>query len=704
MAIAGKGRPTKEQAASRKKYNSWYQDVVCYEREFKQWEERTNKILKKYRDDRGASNANNSSARFNILWSNVQTLVPATFSRLPQPDASRRFRDNDPVGRVGSMIIERGLDYEIQHYPDYRMTLKACVLDRFLGGRGTAWVRYEPHMKAIDQDLPVNGLEVSEDVDAPGEDLDYECSPVDYVHYKDFGHSVARTWEEVGRVWRKVYMDRAACVDRFGKELGDKIPLDKLPIEQDKAKAQGAETLKACVHEGWDKTTKEAVWFSVSMGEILDTKPDPLGLEEFFPCPRPLYATLTNDSLIPVPDYVLYQDQAAELDNLSNKIDGLIKALRILGVYDASEPSLGRLFSEASNTNLLPIKNWASFAEKNGLAGAIDLVDIEPIARALIESYKAMDQVKGQIFEITGISDIVRGDTDPNETLGAQELKGQYANMRLRSYQDEVAEFATQLLRLKAQVICNKFAVQTIAQMSAVEQLNDADKPLIGPAMELLLGPRATNPEATDIPNILRSFRVDIAADTLVQIDEKADQQARTEMLAAVGTYIEKGFPLVQAAPQVAPLIVGLLKFAVTGFKVGKQIEGMIDQQLDQLTQAAKQPQPPKPDPEMAKVQAQQQADAARLQADQQAEQARMQADMAIERMRNEMQQQTDRQKAVFEFQLEAQRMQQEQLFARFEATLKAKTAVEVAEIGAQATLDGAQIAAANAGTQETAQ
>src|SRR5688572_1105583 len=194
----------------------WLNHISAYDREFKKWEGRSQKILDRYRDEKRKTA--DSLAKFNILWSNVQTLVPATFARLPQPDVSRRFKDNDPVGRVASLIIERALEFEIQNYPDYRQSLKATVYDRFLGGRGTAWARYEPHIRAVAQGEPQDGLTVTEDIDEPQEELDYECAPVDYVHWRDFGHTVARTWEEVTGVWRKVFMTRDACIERFGEE------------------------------------------------------------------------------------------------------------------------------------------------------------------------------------------------------------------------------------------------------------------------------------------------------------------------------------------------------------------------------------------------------------------------------------------------------------------------------------------------------
>ena len=61
-----------------------YLNVISgYDNEFAKWQSRTKKILKRYRDDtRGQSG--NETAKFNILWSNVQTLIPAVYAKLPK--------------------------------------------------------------------------------------------------------------------------------------------------------------------------------------------------------------------------------------------------------------------------------------------------------------------------------------------------------------------------------------------------------------------------------------------------------------------------------------------------------------------------------------------------------------------------------------------------------------------------------------------
>jgi hypothetical protein len=645
-------------------YQDWYNTIAQYERTFKEWEGRAEKIVKRYRDDQRSRN--NPQAKFNILWSNVQTITPAIFARLPRPDVSRRFRDNDPIGRVASMMLERALDYEITHYGDYKSAMNQTVQDRLLGGRGTAWVRYEPHIvgEEAGDDEPEDGWQLTEDTDdaeteggiyrEDQERIEYECAPVDYVHWRDFGLTVARTWEEVTAIWRKVYLGRPALVERFGEELGNKIPLDTKPeTSRTFNEKMGEGAKEACIYEIWDKTTGEVIWLSKSMGEILDVKADPLKLENFWPCPKPLFSTLTTDSLIPIPDYVLYQDQARQLDTLADRIDGFIQALKVRGVYDASEPALGRLFTEGENNTLIPVKNWGAFAEKQGMQGAINLVDIAPIASALQMSYQAMDQVKGQIYEIMGIADIQRGQTDPNETLGAQIIKSNNAAGRLKTMQHAVVDFATELLSIKAQIICNHFTDDTIVKISGAQQLSQQDQALIPQALELLRNEAAKN------------FRVEVTSDSMIFQDEQQEKADRMEFLQAMGQFFQQAVPMANAVPETTPMLMEMLKFAVTAFKAGKGLEGLIDETADKFREQAKaaEGQPKPPTPEQQKMQMQLQIEQAKLQAAQaeaqqksQLEQQKMQMQMELEKAKQEYQAQENQLK----FQLEDQRNERE--------------------------------------------
>jgi hypothetical protein len=684
-------------------YENWYNTIAGYERAYKEWESRTDRIIKRYRDD--SRTRNNPNARFNILWSNVQTITPAIFARLPRPDVSRRFRDNDPVARVASMMLERALDYEITHYGDYKSAMSQSVLDRLLGGRGTSWVRYEPHIAGKEAGIPEDGLQVTEDTDEAEteggiyredqERIEYECAPCDYVYWRDFGHTIARTWQEVTAVWRKVYMERPALVERFGEELGNKIPLDTKP-ETSKTfnEKMGEGASEAVIYEIWDKTSGEVLWLSKSMGKILDTRPDPLKLENFWPCPKPLYATLTTDKLEPIPDFVLYQDQAKQLDTLADRIDGFINALKVRGVYDASEPSLARLFSEGENNTLIPVKNYAAFSEKGGMMGAINLVDIAPIASALQMSYQAMDQVKGQIYEIMGIADIQRGQTDPNETLGAQIIKSNNAAGRLKTMQHAVVDFATELLSIKAQIICNHFTDDTIVKISGAMQLSPQDQQLIPQALALLRNEAAKN------------FRVEVTSDSMIFQDEQQEKADRLEFLSAMSGFLQQAVPASQANPELTPMLVEMLKFGVTAFKAGKGLEGMIDETADKFREQAKmaEGQPKPPTAEEQKLQMQMQIEQAKIQAKQaemqmqlQIDQQKMQMQMELEKAKQEYQAQENQLKFQLEEQRNAMDREMELKVAQMKMHTERNTQVLLAHIN-----NGAKIEVARIGADES--
>ena len=78
------------------------------EKEERPWIKRAREIVKRYRDERPQGGPRIS--RFNILWSNVQTLQPTLYSRTPRPDVERRFHDQDPTGRLAAMRFAQTRD------------------------------------------------------------------------------------------------------------------------------------------------------------------------------------------------------------------------------------------------------------------------------------------------------------------------------------------------------------------------------------------------------------------------------------------------------------------------------------------------------------------------------------------------------------------------------------------------------------------
>jgi len=475
-----------------------------------------------------------------------------------------------------------------------------------------------------------------------------------------------------------------SAIDEKAKKRWLDVPLDSGPDPLNKYGNKERVNDRAKVCELWDKEKDKVVWLSKSMKELIEEREDPLELEGFFPTPKPLYATTTSDNLEPVPDFVLYQDQANELDILSDRIDGLVKSLRVRGIYDASQPALQRLFTEGDNNTMIPTDKWAAFSEKGGLKGSIDLVPLDTLATALLQCYQARNDIKSQVYEITGISDIIRGQSVASETATAQQLKGQYAGLRLKSMQEGVSLFASELLRIKAQIICEKYQPETILRYAAAEQLSDADKPLVPQALALL----KSNP--------LQSFRIEVAADSLVQIDENQNKQDRLEFLNAFSNFMREAVPAGQQVPEMVPALMSMVKYGVGGFKAARSIEGDIDQALEQLKQKAAKAAvtPPQPTPDQIKAQSDAQLAQAEAQANAGLEQikgqtqitvtqAKAQADTQLLQMQQQHALVLKKMEQDHEAALKQMELDQKQGFDHWEAELKAATAIQVATISA---------------------
>jgi hypothetical protein len=283
-----------------------------------------------------------------------------------------------------------------------------------------------------------------------------------------------------------------------------------------------------------------------------------------------------------------------------------------------------------------------------------------------------------------GIADIQRGQTDPSETLGAQIIKSNNAAGRLKTQQHAVVDFATSLLSIKAQIICNHFTDDTLVKISGAMQLSPQDQQLIPQAIALLRDEASKN------------FRIEVTSDSMIYQDEQQEKQDRIAFLAAVGQYMQMALPAAQASPELTPMLCEMLKFGVTAFKAGKQLEGIIDETADKLREAQKQSEgQPKPPPvEIQKAQMENQAKMQQLQMTAQLEQAKLQGQMELEKAKQEYQAQENQLK----FQLEAQRnqadMDMQSRVAQMKMMTERNTQVLLAHINNGAKIETARISA----------
>lgn len=633
----------KAKIAAQKTAMKWISEINLSEKALQPYITRARKIVRKYKkDDEAIRAASVKDRQFALLWANTETIRPALYSRPPIPVVSRRFKDADPVGKAASEVLERCLLYSIDKQNLDGVT-RDLTLDYVLLARGITWERYVPtHGAMVYPKIPViqittdagvkynddQGNEYEEDeveeneagefeVTGDGyEPVIFEESVTDYVNNEDWGCSPSRTWDEVNYVWRRVYMDREQLEDRFGEEIGGKVPLDWGPRTRSQAKGMDDDGVKrAAIYEIWDKCSKKVYWISKSWPYgPLDEREDPLGLDGFFPCPKPLLGTTGNDSLIPVPDYVYYQDQAEEIDDLTARIAKLEKALKLKGFYAGDgKTNLDQLFKSETNM-LIPVPDWISMKENGGLRGQIDWMPVEQAVTVLKACIEMRSQLIEDVYQITGVADILRGATDPGETATAQRIKAKTGAVRIRDRQNELARYLRDVLRIKGEVIAEKFGIDTLKAMSGESfptaqekaqleaQIQQAAQmaamqgqppPPLPPGVEdMLKSPTWEDVQALLTNNAARQFRIDIETDSTIEPNEADEQQRTVEFITAISGFFAQVGPQVAAQPLLARMFGEMIKFAVRRFRAGRQLEDVIDSTVDQITQAASQPPP----------------------------------------------------------------------------------------------------------------
>lgn len=707
----------------------WLDQLDGYHQEFKKWEKRSERIVKRYRDERQqmSDGRPDYATKFNALWSNVQTLMPAVYKKAPDPIVDRRYLDKDTIARFASMTLERSLEVTIEECY-FHPSVQKAVLDYLLVGRGAVWNRYEPtygtptelgETAADDEGTATPKKDRESDDDNPDQTepprpVTWEKTYQDYVHWKNFRHSPSPVWEEVWWVAKREFMTRRELRTRFGKtapkaESGRSI-VELIPLKdetfrdmEDGGKEKPKKTVKtACVWEIWDKNNKEVVFIADGYPLApLERVPDPLNLQGFFPCPKPLYATTTNETLIPVPDYVEYQDQADELDQLTSRIKLLTDAVRVNGVYDASIPELKRILQEGADNRLIAVQKWAEFSSKGGLEGAIDFIPLKDIVEALLRLYEARAQVKSDMAEITGISDIVRGQASQGgaKTATEQRIKGQFATLRLEDRQAEVARFCRDVLAIAAEIISEQYSSEILAEMTGVlafiaDELK-SEAPPIQPApgpdgqpvppevmqqqaqqreQQIQQGAQQVFEQVVQLlkNDKMRTFRIDIETDSTVAIDKQAEKEAVVEMFTALGGFLEKALMVGAQEPAFVPALGQSLMFAFRRFGAGRDVEGAWEQAIDKVTLKVKQAegQPPPPSPEQIKAEAEKEKQAAETQ--------RMQEQAQIDREQTAMEMRAEQQKQAMEMQkmqaeLQAQREEMDMMREKMAMELQAE-------------------------------
>ncbi len=594
----------------------WSGQITKSKKREANWRKEGDNYVKIYKDgfanhESKPSDANLAKAPFNILWSNTEILKAATLSRISPPNVTRRYKDENKVAKEASEMMERSLEF-VHDQAMFTRGLRQARDDMLLPGRGTMWFEYRtetallPMEKGIiagedEEEIEVflfnDVQEEPDDIDENGngffEDLVDQSVEPKFVYWKDYLQSDSRS-EEL--VWWKARR-HGMSVD----EIKDQLKLDEKRMSElfESPQAQNDEETDVLeVWEIWAKPNKQRIWYTESSTDTLLVEKVPLTLTNFFPSPKPLFPFETTNTMVPVPEYRIYKHLATELNRIEKRLSKLTGMMKVAGVYDGANNAEVMNLDDLQDGQYKPIGDAKNFGDRGGLNGAffdIPLAGTSAVIQQL-ETRKAI--LKAEIFEITGISDVMRGDTNANETAEAQKIKGSYGSLRLRPRREPIEEFIRDSYEIMGEIMADKFLPETFSRMTG-----------LNPSEEVM---------ALIRDDAMRTFMIDVETDSTVQPNQAIDQRKAVEYTQAMGSFFAQALPVVEAAPQMAPLAMEMIKFTSRQFKVGRTMEEEVNKLADQIEQSAAQPKQPEATPEQQIEQAKMQLELAKLDAERQ--------------------------------------------------------------------------------------
>lgn len=650
-------------------------------------------------DDKSADNQFMSPRRLPLFHSNVTTIMSNLYAKIPKAEADRRFFDPaDDVARVAAEMVSRIINNDLNDPSDNsKDVLKDILQDNRIGGLGLARFRYKPEFGPnpdYNAEAPVEGVD-------PEIKVSESCEPV-YTYWKDVLWSPCRVWSECRWVAFRSYMTKEQVAERFDTEESEVSELIPYIRKGDQAATGSSDgevvrtVPEAEIWEIWDKEDKKTLWYVKGYPQLLDVQEDMLGIKEFLPTPRPFAENVTTTKFIPRPDYALHKSLYAEIDELESRIAFLTRACKAVGVYDSTAKEMARILQESTENEMIPIDNFAMFAQNGGLKGVMEWVPTESLARALEICVQQQQLRINQLFQVTGMSDIVRGQaTDTGATATEQKIKAQFASTRIQSVQERFAEYVTDLMNIKVSLIRKHYDPATIIKLSNIMATPDAA--LAEQAIALIKNSEDFN------------VRVAIRSESMAQENLASIREERTALIQGMAQFFGMVQPYAEGMPESMPFFMKLLQFSIAGFKGANQMEGVIDQTIESINKSlqAKAQQPPQPTPEQQKIQGQMQIEQMKAQSasqlaqqDHQLEAQKMQAEMMmaqqefkleIQKMQAEIQ--MDREK----HELEMQKLQAQIQAQQVQATIKAQSDRQNAEIKAESAQQNAEIKAQSA-------
>lgn len=494
-----------------------------------------------YKDNRYGSDI--FSGRYNIFWSSIETLKPFLYFKQPKPYIERISKTSNPVERTACRILEKALEWDLSQF-DFDSIIKYARNDFLISGCGIVWEHYYPKFQEIQNPSDANNL------------LSVKTDEVVLSDYVSPEHFLADSegmgiWEDVKWIARKIFMRAADVAKNFGSEFADNGNSEEI----------------ICVYEVWYKPLKKVYWLSKAYPQkFLKEIDDPLHLNNFFPCPKPIFATQTNDSIIPTPDFCLIKEMLNELNGITQRMKLVMQALKVSGAYDKSFPELYNILNK--DVTLVAVSDFQKLKDCGGIRGIIDFAPIDQYIKALEQLSVRREDIIKRIFDVTGVSDIMRGTSNVAETATAIKQKTNFGTLRNQDRQNDMQRFIADLYRIKAEIICEQFSEKKLAGFLSDEERQD---PLLVSQAIMLL--------KTDK---LRGIILRVESDGV--FNQEAEHKKTIEGITTINTMIKEAFALVSTQPLLLPLYRSMIEAVIITLPRARQFETVLEQTFNSIS------------------------------------------------------------------------------------------------------------------------
>ncbi len=473
---------------------------------------------------------------YNIMWPTCEITSASLYSDTPNPEVTRRQKNGDKAQKDAALVVERGIDYCVDNH-DFDGEMQLAIMDYLVAGNGIPWVVYDAQIGVIPGGEPI-------------EAITGQMVRVEHVSWEDFGWQPCKTWEDCEWVYRKCSMTRRKAKSRWNVEL---------------AEDEADDDANCSVYEIWDKDSRAIITISDQFSEPLEVRDDALGLEGFFPCPQPMMTNIKTNKLLPSPDYKYYQVQYKQLDKVSKRINGLIESTKAIKYYDASFQELAKL-KTARDGNYIPVSNLIDKLEgTTNLQSVIAENPLEHNANVIQMLVDDKEYLKQEVFDILGISDIMRGESNPAEGVETQQLKSEYGAIRIRKKQSTVDRTCRDVFRIMGEIIAEHFEPEILQLMTGVE----------------------ITPEVLQIlkNDFMRNVSIDIETDSTNAGDKLRRRKAQNEAMQTLVGGLAELLTGMQSGVLPQPLGVELIKLLIQGVDGNTgNLEDIVNNIFDQGT------------------------------------------------------------------------------------------------------------------------